>query len=242
MRHLLIVFAILIGGCASYVTPGGPANLEAIHRADIAEVAARMPAAPFPARLAVVRVQACNDRSYSTDPVAVGAYSVVPTPELLSCPALGNIRAWPRVTDVALIHRLLLPSKLESLEDLRVSAARLRTDILFVYTVDTTFRVQGHGFGPLSVISLGLVPDRDACVESTASAMFTDVRTGFVYGVAEATSKTTGLTNAWGSSDTVDRKRIEAEEAAVALLFMEAGNAWQGIVAQHGGAMAGAIR
>lgn len=239
MRRLIVLIAALLGGCASYVTPGAPANLEAIHRADIAEVASRSPAAVFPARLAIVRVQARDDCSYSSGPIAVGSYSVVPTQELLATGALGGIAAWPRVQDVALVNRLLLPSRLESLDDLRVAAARLRTDILFVYTVDTQFRVRGHGFGPLSVISLGLVPDRDACVDSTASAMFTDVRTGFVYGITEATATATGLTNAWGSSDTLDRKRLEAERAAVSLLLLEAGRTWQGIIGEHG-AMAAA--
>lgn len=234
MRMIVVPIVALLVGCASYVTPGAPANLEAINRADIAEVASRRPAAVFPARIAIVRVQARDYCSSTSGPIAVGNYSVVPTQELLSTGALGGIAVWPSVQDVALVNRLLLPSRLESLDDLRVAAARLHTDIMFVYTVDTQFRVRGHGFGPLSVISLGLMPDRDACVTSTASAMFTDVRTGFVYAVAEATARATSLTNAWGSSDTVDLKRLEAEKAAVALLLLEGQRTWQGIVAQHG--------
>ena len=234
MRILLVALVTLIAGCASYVTPGGAVNLGSISRVDIAEAASRKPAAGFPARIAIARVQAPTYRSYSQEPMAVGAYSVVTTQELLTEAQVQELSAWPRVAGVAPINRLLLPDRLDSLDDLRVSAAKLQADILLVYTIDTSFRVQGRGYGPLAVISLGLVPDRDAYITSTAAAVFTDVRTGFVYGVAEATAKTAGLTNAWGSSDTIDRKRIEAEEEAFRLLVVQARKAWDGIAEQHG--------
>ena len=234
MRILLAALVSLIAGCASYVTPGGAVNLGSFSRADIAEAAARKPAAVFPARVAIARVQAPTYRSYSQEPMAVGAFSVVTTQELLTDAQVQELTAWPGVAGVAPINRLLLPDKLESLDDLRVSAAKLQADVLLVYTIDTSFRVQGRGYGPLAVISLGLVPDRDAYITSTAAAVFTDVRTGFVYGVAEATAKASGLTNAWGSSDTVDRKRIEAEEDAFRQLVAEAGKAWGGIAKQYG--------
>ena len=40
----------------------------------------------------------------------------------------------------------------------------------------------------MSAVSLGLMRDRETVVSSTASATIIDVRTGFVYGVAEATA------------------------------------------------------
>lgn len=78
-----------------------------------------------------------------------------------------------------------------------------------------------------------MVPDRDAYITSTASALFTDVRTGFVYGLSEATAKSTGLTNAWGSSGTVDLKRIEAEQEAFKLLIPQLEKTWVGIARQY---------
>lgn len=102
-----------------------------------------------------------------------------------------------------------------------------------VYTIDTSFRVQGRAYGPLSAISLGLAPDRDAHITSTASAYFSDVRTGFVYGVAEATAKATGLTNFWDSGNTIDKKRLETEQQAFMLLTTEAEKTWSGIASQY---------
>jgi len=193
----LLVLAIMLGGCAaSYVTPGGPARLDAIDRADIAQVASRRPAASFPARIAVVRVQAADYRSSTAEPLATGRFSVVPTKELISDDELNAIGEWDDVAAVAPLSKLLLPAKLDSFDDLRLAAAKLQADVLLVYTIDTTFRVQGRGYGPLALISLGLVPDRDAYVTSTASAIFVDVRSGFVFGVVEATDKQSGLTNA----------------------------------------------
>ncbi len=119
------------------------------------------------------------------------------------------------------------------MNDLRLVAAKVQADIIFVYTLDTTFRIQGRGYGPLAVLSLGLVPDRDARVTSTASAVFMDVRTGFIYGLGEATARASGLTNVWSSSDTIDKKRLEAEQEAFDQLISEAGITWAGIVRQY---------
>ena len=70
--------------------------------------------------------------------------------------------------------------------------------------MDTSFRVLGRGYGLVAAISLGLIPDRDAFITSSASAVLIDVRSGFVlYGVAESTAKESRLTNAWGSNDTL---------------------------------------
>ena len=233
MRTLLLALVAVCSGCSSYVTPGGPVRLEDIDRADIAEVAARKASPNFPARIAVAGVQAPQYKSYSSESVGTGRFSVVTTQELITEEQFEAFGNWPAVVGVVPINRLLLPSTLESLDDLRLSAAKVQADVLLVYTLDTSFRVQGRAYGPLSVISLGLVPDRDAHITATASALFTDVRTGFVYGAAEATAKATGLTNAWSSSTTVDKKRLEAEREAFLLLVPQVEKTWAGIAQQY---------
>jgi hypothetical protein len=233
VRYLLVAVWLVCAGCASYVTPGGPVRLEDISRADIAEVASRKPSPNFPARVAVVRVQAPGYRSYSSESLGTGRFSVLTTQELLTDEGFEAFGKWPAVAGVAPVSRLLLPTTLDSLDDLRLSAAKVQADVLLVYTLDTSFRVQGRAYGPLTAISLGLAPDRDAHVTSTASALFQDVRTGFVYGVAEATAQVSGLTNVWGASDTVDKKRLEAERQAFALLLPQVEKTWTGIARQY---------
>ena len=83
------------------------------------------------------------------------------------------------------------------------------------------------------MISLGTVRDRDAYITATASALFIDVRSGFVYGTAESTARKSGLTNIWNSRSTIDAKRLEAEQAAVTGLLDQAGRTWKGIAAQY---------
>jgi hypothetical protein len=235
MRISVLIAALcFITGCASYITPGAGVRLNDINRADIAEIAARKPAANFPARIAVARVQAPDYRSPSARPLASGRFSVITAQELLSESDMQAINAWPQMAGLAPINRLLLPATLDSVDDLRASAAKVQADILLVYTIDTSFRVQGRGYGPLTAISLGLVPDRDAYITSTASAVLMDVRTGFIYGLAESTAKTSGLTNAWGSKDKVDRKRIEAEQQAFRLMLGETEKTWSGVSRQYG--------
>lgn len=233
LKALLFGLAIFCSGCASYVTPGGPVRLADINRADVAEVASRKPSPNFPARLAIVRVQAPQYKSYTSDSWGTGRFSVVTTQELLSEEQIQGMEKWSSVAGVAPINRLLLPSNLDSLDDLRVSAAKVQADVLLVYTIDTSFRVQGRIHAPLSILSLGAMPDRDAHITATASALFTDVRTGFVYGLSEATAKTAGLTNVWGSSSTVDLKRVEAEQESFKLLLPQLEKTWAGIARQY---------
>ena len=227
--------SVLLAGCASYVTPGGPANLQDIDRPDIAEAAARRPSPNFPARLAIARVQASGYQSHSQQAQVDGRYSVVTARELLSEADIQILSERPQLAGIAPLNRLLLPPRTDSFDDLRLAAAKVQADVLFVYTMDTVFRVEGRGYGPVSALSLGLIPDRDAKVLSTASGLFIDVRTGFIYGLAEASAQASGLTNAWSSRDTIDAKRLEAEQQAFDKLVAAAAKTWDGIAQQYAG-------
>jgi hypothetical protein len=233
MRNLVVVFVVLCCGCASYVTPGGPARLEQINRPDVAAEASRQPTLRLPARLAILRIQGRDYRSYSNEGYGSGQFTVLTTQELLTDEQMEAMSKWPSIAGVAPITRLTLPSRFDSLDDLRVAGARIQADILVVYTIETSFRIQGRGYGPLAAISLGIVPDRDAHITATASAILIDVRTGFIYGVAEATAKKTGLTNIWSSGSTVDTKRLEAEEESFTRLFEQLSRTWSGIARQY---------
>ena len=103
----------------------------------------------------------------------------------------------------------------------------LKADMLLVYTMDTTFRVDGNKYGPRSWIFLNTRPDYSSRVTSTATAMLMDVRTGFVYATAESTGKAGGLHNVWESGETVDRRRVEAEQNAFDGLVTVGEKMWQ---------------
>lgn len=234
MKFLLLGSILLLcAGCASYVTPGAGVRLQDIDRADIAAAAARKPSPNFPARLAIVRVQAPRYSSYSSEAYGGGRFSVLTTQELVTEADMKALAGWPSLAGIVPINSLLLPTKFESLDDLRLAAAKVQADIMLIYTVDTSFRVLGRSYAPLSAISLGTLPDRDAYVTSTASALFVDVRTGFIYGVAEGTAKVSDLTSFWSSRSTVDRKRLEAEEQSFDKLVASAATTWAGVAHQY---------
>ena len=230
------ICAALSLGCATeYVTPGRAANLAAVDRSDIRTELAREPAASFPARLAIVRVQAREYRSYSQTGggIAAGGFEVLTVQELLSDVQLKSIEAWREVAGVAPVNRLLLPEHMNGLDDLRLAAAKVQADVLLLYTLDTRFQVRRKSVLPTGVISLGIAPDRDAHVVSTASALFIDVRTGFVYGLSEATASEQGLASFWSSQEQIDQKRIAAEQRAFDDLITASAETWRGIARKH---------
>lgn len=225
-----------LAGCSvAYTTPGAGMQMDALAKGDIRERLERRPAANFPANLAVARVQASGYRSYTQQSYGKGRYSVVTTRDIESPADFERIARLPRVAGVAPVSRLLLPERLDSDEDLRVAAASLRADMLLVYTFDTHFATDESVLAPLRVFYLGLLPDQMAKITTTASAAIFDVRTGFVYGAAEATAREEHITSVWTNSAAVDQSRQQTERKAFGQLLGELETAWAGVVRQHGG-------
>ncbi len=186
---VLLIICVLTGGCgAHYVTPGGGVSLAGIIDDDIAKAYARKPASAFPANLAIIRVQDEGYVSRTYRGKNLGRYTVVTTRDIESDESIETLQQLPLVAGVAPIGRLLLPPSASNIRDLRLSAAQLQADLLLVYSVDTSFVVDGTPLGPLSVISLGLIPNKKAHVTATVAGVVIDVRTGFVFGTAEAST------------------------------------------------------
>src|SRR3546814_5131979 len=70
------VVAFLCAGCASYMTPGGPAPLAELAGANASD-AAEQPSPQFPLNLVAVRLQAADYRSLSTTGYGEGRFSVI---------------------------------------------------------------------------------------------------------------------------------------------------------------------
>lgn len=231
---LTVLVLLSLSGCASYTTPGGPVDLTGIQSADIRQLMSREAAAGFPALVAVARVQSPSYESLTAKTYGNGSYVVVTNRELMSDARVEEISQWNSVRGVSPLSSLLIPSRLSSIDDLRTASANLKADVLIVFTLDTSFRVDGKSIGPLSLISLGLMRDRETLVNTTASAIFVDVRTGFVYGVAEATATEKQTTNAWNSVNAADQGRLNTEREAFDGLMRELEKTWTNIVAEHG--------
>lgn len=239
----LAAAALGLGGCASYAVPGQAADFRAMgitqEQADrstdwsIARRLDRKPLARFPSSIAVVRIQGSGYRSYTVDGYGRGRYSVVTTRDIESDEAFRRLAAMPMVNGVAPLNRLVLPEKLETEENLREAASAVQADMLLIYTFDTVFGDQNK-VKPLALLSLGLLPDREAKVTSTASAALVDTRNGYVYGLAESTGRDGRITNAWNTSSAADASRRKAEQEAFDGLIGQIETMWKGVVARMG--------
>lgn len=230
MRTFVVASAVSLlfcAGCASYVTPGGPVKLGEISHVDD-DMATRQPSPKFPATIGVVRVQAPRYASASTGSYGKGSFSIVTAQELIGEPQLKTIGGWASVGSVQTLDTSLLPPKFESLDDLRLAAAKLQIDVLMVTTVDTAFQAGGKTFGPASDFKVGK-SQTDAAIRSTASAVFIDVRTGFSYGQAQAGAQTTDLAAAGASEKSLDKLRLDTERQAFDAFLAEAQTTWAGI-------------
>lgn len=236
----LLFLVFFMSACARYVTPGAGVMLSRLADADIQELLNRKPAASFPVRLAVVRVQAPNYQSHGNHGYGSGRYSVVTTRDIEEEKHFERIKGLQMIAGVAPISRLLLSPNLESDKQLRLAAASLQADMLLVYTLDTIFRVRGYDIGPLSVIFLGFLPNQEATVTTTASAVIYDVRTGFVYGLAESTAKESQMASIWTTQSAIDRSRLVAEKMAFEQLLDEFEKTWTGVLREH--APVGAVK
>lgn len=234
IRVLALLSALAAQGCATYTTPGGAVSIPAITGANVAQALAREPAASFPAHVIVARVQAPGYWSNTNRGYGAGAYSVVTTRDIEEEGDFERLAALPGVSAVGAIGRVLLPSTMGTTEELRVAAAQLRGDILLLYTLDTAFRTDTQRLGPLQAIALGFFPNKKALVSSTCAVALIDVRTGFVYGVAEATATEEQRSNVWNTSAAIDRGRLLAERRAFVDALAQVERTWSDVYARYG--------
>ena len=228
---LLLISLIATSGCAThYITPAGGVTLADMADTDLRSYYEREPASAFPAAIAVVRVQGQGYETLTSRGYGRGRYSVVTTRDIESDEAFGELGDMPLVAGVAPVGRLLLPSQLRSIRDLRTAAAKLRADMLLIYSVDTSFTVGGQPLGPLTLIFLGLIPNKQAHVTATVAGILVDVRTGFIYGTTEATAREDQNASVWSTDLVIDEARIRAERQAFDGFVTELQELWGGLL------------
>lgn len=237
MRYLVILATLLLAsGCATYIPPGAKADLQAFAPPDIQAGFEIKPSNPFPASIAVVRVQS---PSYSNHYLSqrggsygTGRYSVVLTKELNDDSYLERVSKLDEVSGLVTINRMLLPERLEGDHEIRAAASRLQADLVFLYTFDTSF-FDTDVSKPLTVITLGLSPTRKISASTTCSALLLDTRTGYIYSAYEVTERAQTYSTSWGSRDSADEARRENEQKAFEKLIDEFVNTWPKVLERH---------
>lgn len=225
---LPLLAAALLSSCASYVTPGRQADLSTFTDPRVKKAFVAKPAIRFPATLALVRVQESGYRSESAQGVGAGAYSVVTARDIETEQDIDAISKLPGVGGIVALNRLLLPRSLATDLDLREAAAKLQTEAILIYTIATEFS-DNEVIAPLTTLSLGLAPNKRYKINSTASAILMDTKTGYIYGALEEADRRSGLTIAWGSSSAIEAARKKAERAAFAKLLASFDPFWSRI-------------
>lgn len=237
LRATLVLLCIAIAtGCSTsrhYLTPGAGVDLASIDDARVRPAIESIPAAGFPATIALVRVQASGYRSYSNSSFGRGPLGVVTARDAESPEDLFALDNLPRVSSVVPLNRFLLPPWVQSRSDLRAAAALLRADMLLVYSIDTSFQVGGKNIGPLSALPLGTTPEDGVYVTTTATATLLDARTGFVYGLAEGSARDDEVARSFSETASVERARLSNEAAAFSALVGRIAALWDGILAEH---------
>lgn len=227
-----------LAGCAtSYIAPGAKADLQSFAPPAIQESFATKPSSPFPAAIALVRVQGAAYSNYNLQHSGAaaggGRYRVITTREVEDESQLERVAHLPQVEGVTTLNRMLLPDAPGTEKDLREAAARLHADLVLLYTFDTSFFDQNES-RPLSMISLGFLPTRRISVATTASALLVDTRTGYVYSTYESTKKADTQASVWGSAEAADESRRNNERAAFADLVDEFTKSWPQLVERYG--------
>lgn len=231
------IFFLMLSGCAvNYTTPAGGVSISSLTDGDIAELMKIEPEGQFPAQIAVARIQAPGYTSRTNSSYGSGKYSIVTVRDIEEEADFETISGLPMVAGVVPLNRILLPPNLNSIKDLRLSAARLKTDLLLIYSVDTTFHVESTPLGPLSLITLGTLPNKKAFVTSTTSGALVDVRTGFIYGASESTEREEQRANVWSTQDAIDEARIRSEKASFKSFVKGFEELWRSVVGQYSAA------
>lgn len=233
----LAVIALVLTACATYIPPGAKADLQLFAPPDIQAGFAVKPSNPFPASVAVIRVQAPTYSNYYIQQrggnYGSGRYSVILAKEANEDSALERLSRLPQIAGLVTINRMLLPERLDSDRELRGAASRLQADLVFLYTFDTAF-FDTDVAKPLTVVTLGLSPTRKISAATTASALLMDTRTGYIYSAYEVTERAETFATSWGSRDTADEARRKNEEVAFKKLIDEFETSWPKILERFG--------
>ncbi|MEO1035779.1 MAG: hypothetical protein AAFX44_09485 [Pseudomonadota bacterium] len=234
-RRLLVIAMLPLAGCATYTTPAGPVNVVDLANTEpeLAAILAREPTAKFPARIAVVRAQASDYRRYDDGCYGNGYYCVITSRDVEDDSDFERLSGLPMIAGIAPMNRIIVPEHLQSLDDLRTAAAQLRADMILLYTFDTRFHVEARDIGPLQTISLGFFRNRKAHVATTASLALYDVRTGYLYGLAEATAREDQRASLWSTDNAIETARRSTEQQSFTALLDEFNGVWKDVVETH---------
>lgn len=235
---LILLGTLFLTSCGtSYVTPGRSVAISELAEEDIAKILSNKPTAVFPVNIAIARVQAPKYTNHRYDNTsnssAQNNFSMVLTRDSEDDEAFEKLSNLEGIEQASPFNRLLLPYNYNSIKDLRLAAAKMKAQMLLVYTFDTEFIIDTKNYGPQNVFTLGYLKNKEVKVVTTASVAIFDVQTEYLYGLAETTAKANKKSNAWKKKDEVDALRIQTERKAFNELVGEIEVIWKDISEEY---------
>lgn len=218
-------------------SPSAPGASAGSARDAIAAAYARKPEAMLPARIAVARLESreVNPSWFhqTSQRTPVTKLTLASKADPVTSAAYQRLAALPEVADLTPLNALVAGQTIDSQEDLREAAARVHADLVYVYTFDTYSKCTRslYGLVVLSLGVLGFLPLVTIDVEATASGALIDVRSGYVYGVADATALSKKQSNSWSEREDEETARRAGEGAAFEKLNAEFEKRWSAHVA-----------
>ena len=239
---LLLIAACVLTGCNSHVVTPAGADMRTFGLVEsaytrktqttdaIAQALELKPLARFPATIAVVRVQSAAKHS-SAGGVSYGrgAYRVILTPTVEKQEHHDALAGLPMVNGVVRLNRLVLGENLSSDKQLRTAAARLRADLLLVYTINTEWTIDNDA-EPLDAITFGLSRYKNIRVTSTATALLLGTHNGYIYASSEVMRDKEYKDNAWRNASQIEEAQEELEQQAYDGLVESLVQSWPQLV------------
>ena len=222
MKLFFLLTVFFITGCQSYVNSPAARSARAAQRETFSDpLLARafnaQPTMRFPATIAV----AADNHGTRAQIRALDALG-----------AIDRFKTLPHIANVAILGAPLFSSTTKQDLAAREAAARIHADAVLVLSTEAQ-ATDGKILAPLTALSLGLFPNKRYEIIATAMAALVDTRTGYVYGITEASRARSGLTMAWGSDEVMSRGSAAAERDALKKLFAEFPAFWDGVVQKH---------
>ncbi|AWI08670.1 hypothetical protein CKA38_04830 [Ereboglobus luteus] len=184
----------------------------------------------------MVRLQAPEYTSFYIDrnggKYGTGKYCVILAKELGENEQYERMAKLPEVADVIGLNRMLLPQRIDDFRSIREAAAQLSAGVVFVYTVDTTFR-DANSSKTLTAISLGISPSKKITALTTISALLMDTKTGYIYSAYETTEKEEVSSSSWNTRDNADKARQKTETRAFAKLIDDFIESWPRLLERY---------
>jgi len=227
MRFVLLLVFVLSGCAPFYTVPNDAADFAALgllppeSAEEITAALERQPAAHFPATLATVRLQGRGNSWVINLRTVEGAGD------------MDNLASMPGIREVIPLSQIVCPGQVSRLETLRSAAASVRADLVLVYTFESTSTSEPT-IPLLGLLSLGILPNEIARATSTGSGALVDTRTGYIYGLTEATRKEYRITNAWNVRDAMESSMEGAQGRACKDLVAQVEKLWDGVLARYG--------